>query len=648
MLFSSAALLHVVVIAQLVTPEPRPLLPQPAPNVVRAVVHQNLASSGRLVRGVLTLGIEIVESAWRPEGASEPEVPILAFAETGKAPSVPGPLLRVRVGTPVAITLRNRTDSALVIGGLRPGSGLETDTVHLAPGATRELRYTLEAAGTFYYWGAFVGLTPNDRFWKDSQLNGAIVVDPPGPVMKDRILVISEWFFLGPDGRTFEIASVINGKGWPNSEVMEFMQGDSVRFRVINFIAFHHPMHLHGFFYQIESRGDGRVDTAVPANQQLLSNTDLIPAGGTYTLRFEASTPGNWLYHCHFAFHIDETGSLHGAPTDSASAAAGGAPWHRVHGPSAVPMPADMEHMRGLVVGIRVKPKAGYVETSTAGAREMHLYAQQQPNAFVGGAPLRSYVLQHGDSAPKPDSVVFPSSVIELQRGAPVRIVVHNNLPEPTAVHWHGLEIESFPDGVPYWSGLGERVFSVIAPRDSFAAEFTPPRAGTYPYHTHFNDRDQMTSGLYGAVLVTDGPRDLAHDHLVVIGGRGPWVERAFESPYGAVNGGTNPRPLVLTAGETHRLRIVSLHPDWAVNIVLQNDSTVAHWTPIAKDGADLPSGLQESRLARTRMGPGETADFSFTPSQPGDWVITVHAAPGGWTATQRIRVVAPAGAGRQ
>lgn len=646
MLTATTAVLKIVVFAQLVAPAPRPMLPPAAPNVARAVVHQNLVPAGRLVRGVLALGIDIVESAWRPEGAAEPEVPILAFAEPGKLPSVPGPLLRARVGTAVVITVRNRSDSTVVIGGLRPGSGLATDTVQVPAGATREVRHTLSTAGTYYYWGAFVGLQPGDRFWKDSQLNGAIVVDPPGAIEKDRILVLSEWFFLGPDGRTFEVASVINGKGWPHSEVMEFTQGDSVRFRVINFMAFHHPMHLHGFFYRIVSRGDGRVDRPVPANEQLLSNTDLIPEGGTYSLRFEASTPGNWLYHCHFAFHIDETSSLHGAPTDSASLAAGGGAWHRSHGPSAVPMPSAMEHMRGLVVGIRVKPRPGYVETTKAGARALHLYAQQSQNRFAGGAPMRSYVLQRGDSAPKPDSVVFPSSVIELRRGEPVRVVVHNNLPEATAVHWHGLEIESFPDGVPYWSGLGDRVFSMIAPRDSFAAEFTPPRSGTYPYHTHFNDRDQMTSGLYGAVLVTDGPRDLSHDHLVVIGGRGPWVERAFESPYGAVNGGTNPRPLVLTAGETHRLRIVSLHPDWAVNIVLQNDSTVAQWTPIAKDGADLPSSLQVAQLARTRMGAGETADFAFTPSVPGDWVITVHAAPGGFTVTQRIRVVALEGGG--
>lgn len=642
MLSSTAALLHVVLHAQLVQPPPRPIIPQPAPGVVRAAVHQNRVAAGRVLRNTLTLAIDIVESAWRPEGSQEPEVPILAFAESGKTPTVPGPLIRVRQGTSVVLTLRNRTDSAIVVHGLRPGSGLSPDTLQLAAGATRDLRYALGEVGTFYYYGAFAGLTAGDRFWKDSQLNGAIVVDAPGAATDDRILMLTEWFYQPPNVRRFEVATVINGKGWPHTETMEFMQGDSVRFRVINMIAFHHPMHLHGFFYRVESRGDGQRDTPVPATAQLLSNTDLIPEGGTYTLSFEASTPGNWLYHCHFAFHIDETSSLHGAPTDSATAVASAAAEHAAHGADAVPMPASAEHMRGLVIGIKVKPKPGYVETSNAGARVLHLFAQERRGAFTGGASLMSYVLQRGDSAPAADSTVFPSSLIELERGKPVRIVVHNNLREPTAVHWHGLEIESFPDGVPYWSGIGDRLFRQIAPRDSFAAEFTPPRAGTYPYHTHFNDRKQMTSGLYGALLVTDGPRDRTRDHVVVIGGRGPWVERAIESPYGAVNGRTNPPPLRMVAGQTNRLRLVALHPDWAVNITLQNDSTVASWTPIAKDGADLPMTLRQPGLARTRMGPGETADYEFTPSAPGTWVINIHAAPGGFLVTQRIIVTAP------
>ena len=628
---ATSALLHVVLHAQLLTPPPRLALPRPAPTAVRAVVHQNRTPAGRVARNVLTLGIDIVESAWRPEGPTEPEVPTLAFAESGQTPSVPGPLIRVRAGTALVLTLRNRADTALVVWGLRPGAGLAADSIQLATGAVREVRTTLNAVGTFYYWAAFPGLASSDRFWRDSQLNGVIVVDAPGAPTNDRILLLSEWFFQ-PDGvRQFESALLINGKGWPHTETMQFTQGDSVRMRVINVSAIPHPMHLHGFFYRIESRGNGMRDTPVPLARQILTNTDLLAPGESYTLAFETSTPGNWLFHCHFAFHIDESASLHGIHTDSTA-----------HTASAVPMPRRSEHMRGLVVGLKVAPRAGYAAPSTAGARRLNLYAQERAGRLAAGGTQQSFVLQNGPNPPAPDSVVMPSSVIELERGKPVRIMVHNRLREPTAVHWHGLEIESFPDGVPHWSGLGSQVFTEVAAQDSFAAEFTPPRSGTYPYHSHLNDRRQMTSGMYGALLVTDGPRDLTRDHLVVIGGAGPWVEDKFESPYGAVNGRRSPPPIRLAAGVTHRLRFVMLHPDWAVNIALQNDSTVGQWTPIAKDGADLPAALRVPVRARVMMGPGETADFEFTAPGPGEWTLHVMTDGPGWHVVQRI-VVGPA-----
>ena len=44
-------------------------------------------------------------------------------------------------------------------------------------------------------------------------------------------------------------------------------------------------------------------------------------------------------------------------------------------------------------------------------------------------------------------------------------------------MHWHGIELESYYDGVAGFGGSARRVTPVIAPRDSFYARFTPPRA---------------------------------------------------------------------------------------------------------------------------------------------------------------------------
>ena len=81
--------------APLVAPPARIPLPRPSANAARASVHSNHAAAGARSGNVLTIALDVVESAWKPEGDNDPEVQILAFAEAGKSPLVPGPLIRV-------------------------------------------------------------------------------------------------------------------------------------------------------------------------------------------------------------------------------------------------------------------------------------------------------------------------------------------------------------------------------------------------------------------------------------------------------------------------------------------------------------------------------------------------------------------------
>lgn len=610
---------------------PRIPLPRPSASAIRASVNDNRQAAGVRTGRVLTLALDVVTGAWKPEGENDPEVPVLVFAERGHAPLVPGPLIRVPQGTEIRLTLTNRSDTAVTVGGLRPGVSAAPDSFGLAAGASRELRYRLETPGTYFYWGALAGTTWADRLWIDSQLNGAIVVDPPGGSPPDRIFLISEWFHPYDENRPFEVVSVINGKGWPHTERITLTQGDSTRFRVINPLALHHPMHLHGFYYRVLARGRWDQDGPIAPALQPVLNTDLLPPGGTLTLAFLPTTPGNWLFHCHFSFHMNEEVTLTGGPRDSAEAA------------RPVPAPhGNQEHMRGLVIGIHVLPAPGYTPYVAADPRDIRLLVQKKPGALMGGAAAYGFVLQHGDSAPAKDSVNLPGPVLELVRGKPVRITVVNNLEEPTGIHWHGLEIPSFPDGVAGWSGMNDQIMPSVAPHGSFVAEFTPPRSGTFPYHSHLNERHQIQSGMYGAIIVTDQPRDLAHDHLVVAGGGGPEVHAKLESPFALVNGRRSPPPLRLTVGETHRLRLLSVHPDWRIAFTLRNDSTVARWRAVAKDGADLPPAQATRRVAHVEMGPGETADFEFRPTAPGDWRLEVKSVESGWYIPLTVIVTAP------
>jgi FtsP/CotA-like multicopper oxidase with cupredoxin domain len=267
--------------------------------------------------------------------------------------------------------------------------------------------------------------------------------------------------------------------------------------------------------------------------------------------------------------------------------------------------------MAGLVLGITATgPEPA---PSPPAARAIRLLVQQHPGRVHGG-PGYGFVLQR-DRTPSPDSVEIPGSPLVLTRGEPVAITVVNRLTEPTAVHWHGIELESFSDGVPDLSGIDPKLFRAIAPGDSFTARFTPPRAGTFIYHTHFDEVEQLPRGLYGALLVLPpgAHYDPATDHLVIVGGGGSATTP--DSVPGLVNGARVPAPVVLAAGRPNRLRLISIEPDHRILFTLLRDTTVARWRAVAKDGADLPAPLATERPAVLMTGPGETADFEITPS---------------------------------
>jgi hypothetical protein len=93
------------------------------------------------------------------------------------------------------------------------------------------------------------------------------------------------------------------------------------------------------------------------------------------------------------------------------------------------------------------------------------------------------------------------------------------------------------------------------------------------------------------------------------------------------VNGQLGPRPIRMTVGDTNRLRIVSIHSDEILKFRLGDDSTVVRWTPLARDGADLPVALQRLEAATIAMGPGQTADFAYVPERPGELQLEVWIA---------------------
>jgi FtsP/CotA-like multicopper oxidase with cupredoxin domain len=246
-----------------------------------------------------------------------------------------------------------------------------------------------------------------------------------------------------------------------------------------------------------------------------------------------------------------------------------------------------------------------------------------------------AFVLQEGAQAPAADSVPVPSSLLVLKRNEPVRITIVNRLRAATGVHWHGIEVPAYSDGVPDWSGYGSHLAPPIAPGDSFVAAFTPTRSGTFIYHAHSNETFQINLGLYGGLLVTDsGTYDSERDRLIIIGAAGPAGE-----PGARINGSLTPDTLRLKVGNAYRLRLIHLVPDWTTRVTLLRGDSPEQWRALARDGAELPRAAQVMDRSRLLTGPGQTTDFEYTPTSPGVLRLEVAQRTGDWKSALPIRV---------
>ena len=205
-----------------------------------------------------------------------------------------------------------------------------------------------------------------------------------------------------------------------------------------------------------------------------------------------------------------------------------------------------------------------------------------------------------------------------------------NQSNDHAAVHWHGIELESFPDGVPGWSGSGSRILPSIAPRDSLTVRWTPPRAGSFMYHSHFSEAKQMGSGLYGPIIVVEpGQRfDPETDRILFFGTAGMGVNPVF-GPYPSfvMNGKTQPEPMSLKAGTRYRFRLFNLAGDIPTMVSLNAGGTPILWRAIAKDGYPLPPSQAMSRPAVLIFDPGEIYDFEYTPTVMGEMVLAFGPA---------------------
>lgn len=200
---------------------------------------------------------------------------------------------------------------------------------------------------------------------------------------------------------------------------------------------------------------------------------------------------------------------------------------------------------------------------------------------------------------------VVPGPTIRVTEGDRVRIILKNELPESTSIHFHGLITPNAMDGVPFVTQ------PPVRPGQSFTYEFVARPAGTHMYHSH-HGVDQITKGLLGAFIVTpkSGESKVDADVVMVVN----------DGPLGyTLNGKSFPatQPVVVKLGQRFRIRYMNegqiIHPMHLHGLVQQ---------VVAKDGRRL---AQPYLVDTLNVAPGERYDVLVQASEPGVWTLHCH-----------------------
>jgi FtsP/CotA-like multicopper oxidase with cupredoxin domain len=219
-----------------------------------------------------------------------------------------------------------------------------------------------------------------------------------------------------------------------------------------------------------------------------------------------------------------------------------------------------------------------------------------------------------------------PGPTIEAHVGDTIVVRLENSLDEPTMIHWHGLRVPAAMDGT-------QVVQRAVAPGETFEYRFTVPDAGTFWYHSHFNETVQLEKGLYGALVVRergepalDGERVLVLDDVKLnrrgdFAKFGGWMEEhtGREGKVRLVNGRVEPE-LTVAAGQVERWRVVNASSARYVRLSIGGSA----FSILGTGGGFIEEPVTATEFL---LAPGNRVDIAVGPFREGE-TIPVDSLP--------------------
>jgi manganese oxidase len=202
-----------------------------------------------------------------------------------------------------------------------------------------------------------------------------------------------------------------------------------------------------------------------------------------------------------------------------------------------------------------------------------------------------------------------PGPTLRANPGDKVKVVLKNELPESTAIHFHGLKTPNAMDGVP------DITQQPVKPGATFTYEFVAQGPAVGMYHSHQNAVVQVPNGLAGAFLIGQEPVPAG----VTVSQEIPMML----NDAGTIGLSLNGKSFPATAP------IVAKHNDY-VMVHYMNEGVMAHpmhlhgmiQRVIAKDGIPLEFPYDADTIM---VGPGERYTVLIKADTTGVWAWHCH-----------------------
>ena len=266
--------------------------------------------------------------------------------------------------------------------------------------------------------------------------------------------------------------------------------------------------------------------------------------------------------------------------------------------------------------------------TASVGAMALVPHARGQSNGVKTYELVAAKGLHHLGTENQPATNLWlyngqsPGPLLTVNKGEELAVTFVNNLPQPSAVHWHGLRIANAMDGVP---GLTQ---PAVQPGERFTYRFTPKDAGAFWYHAHAQSWEQVSRGLYGPLVVLDDNETLNRRDFVLVlddwrlgedfqidtqsfRSLHDWSHAGRLGNWLTINGQSQPEITLPGEGRV-RLRLLNASNARTLKLGLEAGAT---FEIVALDGAPCP--------------PFERASLQIAPAQRVDIIVDVKKAFG-------------------